>query len=116
MGECGTKERSYDMSIYVSRWRVLNTDTPTIDALEPTTRWGIDIITVGTKELHGVKTWQVRSSTWHNMASTTVNTRAAAKHTLLVFLDLKRNPNVSIGRVIRNKRNSPSPANPLALR
>ncbi len=71
------------------RSRVVQSSAPlTINTLEATARRGVDVIAIGTKQLHCVEAWQVRPAAWYDVTPAAVYTRATPEYPLFIFLNL----------------------------
>ena len=62
--------------------------TSTVHSLEATAWWGVDVITIGTEQLHCVQSWQIRPPARDNVAPNTIYTWTETKYTPFVFCDL----------------------------
>ena len=60
----------------------------TINTLEAAARRDVDVVTVGTKQFHGVNARDICSTAWDNMCSITIYTRTCAECALLVLVNL----------------------------
>ena len=62
----------------------------TINSLEATARWYVNIVAIWAKKLHCVQSWQIRTSTRYNVTAHTVYPRTDAKYAPFVFIDLHK--------------------------
>lgn len=74
-----------DFNVY----QVVVTSSLTVHTLKPATRWYIDVITIGAKELHSIEAWHVRASTRHDVASHAIYAWTRSKNAAFVLLSLK---------------------------
>jgi hypothetical protein len=74
-----------DFNVY----QVVVANSLTIHTLKPATRWYIDVITIGAKELHSIEAWHVRAPTRHHVASNAIYAWTSSKNAAFVLLSLK---------------------------
>ena len=60
----------------------------TIDALIPTARWGVDVVTVWAIEFYGIQARQVGPSAWNDVRAFAVDSWAEPKNPRFILVDL----------------------------
>jgi hypothetical protein len=88
MGERGSEEGPYKENVSKLRSTALTIEL-TINTLETAAWRDEDVVTIRTKELHGIGPWDVYPSTGHNIAPNAIDAWTSTKCPVFIFLSLK---------------------------